>query len=524
MKKIFSILFLFFAVNMSAQIQAPTRFGAGLRLTSADEVTDFNNFEGIPLLRKSDGLINNWIHSDSIALKSDIPISFPLNFADELGVVKYSSNTDKRTGYYDTSTQTYYPDILKNGGRVVLNPKDASFVQTSSTNATPKYLIELPAGTNALENFSFDIDIWDMVDQGGAEKTSTKIRASFYKQGTDRFYPILLKSNDLNVNYKWQLEYGLNNGNTAITLRQVGVNYILPIRISISNLQCADLGGFFDVLDVYEGWNISYLNNGVIDFVSGTIDEKDMLPFGKLELQDANGNNSFNKELVYDLTNKEYGYVDKVNSVQSIVAGSNVTVDNTDPLNPIINATSGGGATNLTYTPSATQGVINSDTGTNATIPLADATNAGLMKADFYEEIDFTPVIEHTGGGNDFTYTSTTSVGKIVRTGNLVTYNVYMSGINMPTNTAPEFTGTMQITLPFATGSSLNRFSVNQITQFITNGSVIPSDTQAEVQNNKVTFIEGRFLNSGRENVGKLNIVNGTLRLAGSFISNVYTP
>ena len=39
----------------------------------------------------------------------------------------------------------------------------------------------------------------------------------------------------------------------------------------------------------------------------------------------------------------------------------------------------GSGATNLAYTASATQGVVTSDTGTDATIPAADGTNAGLM-------------------------------------------------------------------------------------------------------------------------------------------------
>lgn len=39
----------------------------------------------------------------------------------------------------------------------------------------------------------------------------------------------------------------------------------------------------------------------------------------------------------------------------------------------------GGGATNLGYTPSATQGVVTSSSGTDATIPAATATNAGLM-------------------------------------------------------------------------------------------------------------------------------------------------
>jgi len=39
----------------------------------------------------------------------------------------------------------------------------------------------------------------------------------------------------------------------------------------------------------------------------------------------------------------------------------------------------GGGATNLAYTASPTNGIVTSDTGTDATIPLADGTNAGLL-------------------------------------------------------------------------------------------------------------------------------------------------
>jgi len=42
-----------------------------------------------------------------------------------------------------------------------------------------------------------------------------------------------------------------------------------------------------------------------------------------------------------------------------------------------------GGATNLSYTPSATNGVVNSDTGTDATIPLGNGTNAGLSLNDY---------------------------------------------------------------------------------------------------------------------------------------------
>lgn len=147
---------------------------------------------------------------------------------------------------------------------------------------------------------------------------------------------------------------------------------------------------------------------------------------------------SFNP-LDYDLTDFTNSDVDPFarlsdivsgSGIQSVVAGTNITVDNTDPLNPTISALvptatsdlandgadginpfitigdipafnpldydlddfnnlSGdpfarqsdlsSGSTNLGYTPSPTNGIVTSDTGTDSTIPLADNTNAGLL-------------------------------------------------------------------------------------------------------------------------------------------------
>lgn len=47
----------------------------------------------------------------------------------------------------------------------------------------------------------------------------------------------------------------------------------------------------------------------------------------------------------------------------------------------------GGGATNLGATLSPTQTVITSDTGTDATIPAADSTNAGVMTKDMFDKL-----------------------------------------------------------------------------------------------------------------------------------------
>lgn len=53
-----------------------------------------------------------------------------------------------------------------------------------------------------------------------------------------------------------------------------------------------------------------------------------------------------------------------------------------------VDGSSGGGATNLAATLSATNTIITSDTGTDATIPAADGTNAGVMTSAMYTKLN----------------------------------------------------------------------------------------------------------------------------------------
>jgi len=83
---------------------------------------------------------------------------------------------------------------------------------------------------------------------------------------------------------------------------------------------------------------------------------------------------------------KESGDVITVNNP---VTSTVTTLD--DALDDLNTASSG---TDLAYTASPTNGIVTSSTGTDATLPLADATNAGLLKPAKYT------VLENTSGTN----------------------------------------------------------------------------------------------------------------------------
>lgn len=59
-----------------------------------------------------------------------------------------------------------------------------------------------------------------------------------------------------------------------------------------------------------------------------------------------------------------------------------------------------GGATNLAYSASATNGLVTSDTGNDATIPAADGTNAGLMVPSQFNKLGHLTVTAATNLDN----------------------------------------------------------------------------------------------------------------------------
>ena len=83
-----------------------------------------------------------------------------------------------------------------------------------------------------------------------------------------------------------------------------------------------------------------------------------------------------------------------------------------------------GGQTNLAYSPGPTNGVVTSDTGTDATIPAGDGTNAGLLVPAQFNKLGFLTV---TGAVNLDTLASA-SHAAVTLTGSASTNPLTISG------------------------------------------------------------------------------------------------
>ncbi|WP_440120283.1 hypothetical protein [Tenacibaculum sp. Ill] len=211
-------------------------------------------------------------------------------------------------------------------------------------------------------------------------------------------------------------------------------------------------------------------------------------------------------------------YLDNVahlNDIPQIQAGSNITIDNTDPLQPVINATAGsGGTTDLSY--DVATRTVASSSGTGAVLPLADATNAGLQKANFYEEGTFTPALEDANGAS--TYSSSIDA-RFKRVGNIVQFSIFFNGIT--TNVTPS--GSLKITgmpfsaetAPMGTTISFNRMLGSDSSQTPNSGYV--GNTTLYLRDQPI----GATLDSGYI---APTFTTGVFALTGTYTTNVYTP
>lgn len=175
----------------------------------------------------------------------------------------------------------------------------------------------------------------------------------------------------------------------------------------------------------------------------------------------------------------------------------------------------GGATTDLSYI--ASTRTLTSSTGTDTILPVANATNAGLMKANFYEEGSFTPTLVDAAGGA--TYSSSAS-GKFTRIGNLVHFEISMGGIN--TSGTPS--GDLKITgLPILASGSYVSISHGFEGILGIAPPVVDAVSNYFRLSNGIEFLY-KDASGNLSQVSSAVISNGTIRISGQYITNVYTP
>lgn len=201
------------------------------------------------------------------------------------------------------------------------------------------------------------------------------------------------------------------------------------------------------------------------------------------------------------LSNNMLEYIQDVVATMT-VAGTGMTITYDDTLATLTFESSGGGggATNLSYTASPTNGIVASDTGTDATVTLVDSTNAGLMAPAQNDKLaalpsNFTEALQDeistflvAGANVTLTYDDTANTLTIASAGGggggVDTDLAYTAS---PTNgIVTSSTGT-DATLPLATGTNAGLLAPAGFTAIGT----IPADLAEYVRDTVAAFLVG---------------------------------
>lgn len=216
--------------------------------------------------------------------------------------------------------------------------------------------------------------------------------------------------------------------------------------------------------------------------------------------------------------NSKPDFIKNIPISPTLVEGSNITITKDDSANTITIASTGsgggGGRTDLSYVPDTR--TLESSSGNNAILPLSNSSQAGLMKANFYEEGNFSPKLKY-GSGAGTEYTVGTTFAEYVRVGNTVTVTITFSSIN----TVGIPTGFLKITpLPFI--SIATNYGNTSIIAF--SGSTL---TTTELSRLRFIATSNLLQFNFVETFGSISampITSGTLVVGLTYKTNVYTP
>lgn len=164
---------------------------------------------------------------------------------------------------------------------------------------------------------------------------------------------------------------GVATGATANVGTVTSVAASVPVGISISGTPITSSGTLaFTWTAGYQGYTTTEASKLAGIAAGATVNSSDATLLAR-----ANHTGTQTASTISDFSE---AVDDRVGAL--LVAGTNVTLNYNDVANSLtINASASGGSTNLAYTASPTNGIVTSDTGTDATLSLVDGTNAGLM-------------------------------------------------------------------------------------------------------------------------------------------------
>ena len=332
--------------------------------------------------------------------------------------VNYYLNGGTSQGTFGGSTYYEFSKTAVIGTGADFNISSNGLIASFITDVADPSLLLIPAGNWNLEFFfsassaggspSFYVELYKYDGTTFTSIASSSATPEVITNGTtiDAYFTSLaVPETILTVNDRLAIRVFVNASSKTITLHTqnghlcevittftAGLTALNGLQAQVQNFATGTTGTDFAInssgsTHTFNLPSASATARGVVTTASQTF-AGDKTFTGAIGASNLSGTNTGD-----NATNTQYSSL--ATSKQDVIT---LTTTGTSGASTLIGATLNipqySGATNLGYTPSPTNGTVTSSTGSSATLPLADATNAGLLKP-----AKFT-VLENTSGTN----------------------------------------------------------------------------------------------------------------------------
>lgn len=446
------------------------------------------------LARLVSGVVSNGIltvtRDDNTTFDIDLTsISSVVNFSDIDGNIFYASDTDKRSGYYDNINKVYYPDIKQIAGSSNQFAYDTSNI-LNPTSFIPDFYYNLTPKKGAL----------NITNNGGAGGgVNSRV---YYTWGIPKIPPYDF-SFILNIKH-------LNNSTNNYEMLEV-VILVEKVTISGGVTTWGEVKVDYLVEPKYNEWTFVFADDNSGNLLIGvyTQDYIQYSDYVYASMTDFKIRSSSSKVNPLDYYNDIYSFM--YNKYQDNLASYRIrkTISQSEVygINRGLSVLDENGA--LIKTTDEIQ--IGSD------LEFNNSDNELNTKKEYGT---FTPIIQgHRSGG--LTYTNTSSVGNYFKQGNIVYFDINISGIN--TTGTPGANVVIEINnLPFfgkvAGTRCLSRLIV--LTGFSFTSNLVEIQPYINKGTSRILFVYSNGstpYSMPNTALREVNITNGVIQLCGSY-------